>query len=392
MANKRIRKKRWTQSDGALTCTLCGKALRPGEKDHCVGRRGAVCRRCLTAGYLMTVCRQEDDFTEKEEEASSLTVPTPQELMTRLDRVIAGQEEAKRAVALAMWKQRLRAEGDTDVPASHLLLYGPSGCGKTFLARQAAEMAGLPSIVFDATTLSEAGYRGRDAADILKEYGEAAEDHPHRGYGVIILDEADKLAAKGSRERQAYCRGTQHSLLKVLEGGCGDPDSAGLLFVLCGAFHGIGEHTVSVGPIGFLRKEEKPPRPKIGPEDFVSFGMERELMGRVADLAPVLPLTEEDLVHILLDKEGSALKIYQKFFANRGVTLRLSDEGAGEIARRALALGTGARALKSELDKVMEPLMFRLAAGELTGEVILDGAGLRDVSAAAESDAVSHQK
>lgn len=154
MANKRQKKKHWKQQGGTLRCTLCGKLLWSYRGDFVSGQGGVVCRQCLRTAYITDLCSTVEEVRG---EAADKGILTPQSLVEQLDRIVAGQDEAKRAVALAVWKQQQRASGALSVPAGHLLLYGPTGCGKTFLASQAAELAGLPCCVFDATTLSEAG-------------------------------------------------------------------------------------------------------------------------------------------------------------------------------------------------------------------------------------------
>lgn len=348
MSSKRIRKKRMKQGGRYGYCTMCGKELDLHRQNFITGRRGLICHRCIHTSCLLM---ENMPISEK---PGSANVLTPQELMRKLDQFIVGQEQAKRTVALAMWKQQLRASGVESVPTGHLLLYGPSGCGKTYLAAQAAKLCGLPSLVFDATSLTEAGYRGRDAADIFKDYRAANVGHPALKYGVIILDEIDKLAGKGSAERQAHFRGTQHTLLKQME------KEDELLILFCGAFSGLFEENCHRA-IGFLNQPAEM-HSGIVSEEFVRFGMERELVGRISAFAPIAALTEADLV-CLLRKKGSVLEQYQQFFAAYAITLVLSDQHAVQFARNAIRQGTGARGMKQEIDRCMEPLLLELAAG-----------------------------
>ena len=348
MSSKRIRKKRLKQNGLYLRCVLCGQPL-DGQKGNFVsGRHGQVCHHCLQTSAVLAEPQKEENRAEQLEHL------TPQMLMAQLDASIVGQEQAKRAVALAMWKQRLQADGRTNVPTGHLLLYGPSGCGKTYLATQAAKLCGLPYLVFDATSLTEAGYKGRDAAEIFKSYEAANRGHPNLKHGVIILDEIDKLTGTGSAERQAHFRGTQHTLLKQME------REDGILLLLCGAFHGLSEADRRPA-IGFVQPEQTTPIQALS-EVFVAYGMERELMGRISTYVSLAALTEQDLL-ALLQKQDSVLAQYQAFFSGFGIDLVLPEAEAVEFARHALQQGTGARGMKRELDRCMEPLLLELAAG-----------------------------
>lgn len=348
MSSKRIRKKRLKQKQVCLRCVLCGKLLDGDQGRFVAGRHGQVCHRCIQTSAVLAEHQMEERTTAQAER------PTPQRLMAQLDTRIVGQEPAKRAVALAMWKQRLRADGVAHVPTGHLLLYGPSGCGKTYLATQAAQLCGLPFLVFDATSLTEAGYKGRDAAEIFKSYETANRGHPNLKHGVIILDEIDKLAGTGSAERQAHFRGTQHTLLKQLE------REDGILLLLCGAFHGLSREELRPS-IGFLRQVQTT-EPQALSEVFVTYGMERELMGRISTCVPLKALTERDLL-LLLQKQDSVLAQYQAFFSGFGIDLVLPEAEAVKFARHALQQGTGARGMKRELDRCMEPLLLELAEG-----------------------------
>ena len=223
-------------------CALCGRRMDFLYHGCVVGATGRIaCATCLQISRQVL----ETPVVEAEQAESSAPVAdkilSPQEIMAELDKSIIGQQRAKQAVSIAIWKQLLRANGDEDIPRTNLLLYGPSGCGKTALVQEAARILDIPFISFDATTLSEIGYRGSDARDMVTKLCKRYEGHPKQAYGIIFVDEVDKLAAKGSDSRTAYNRGTQHSLLKLIEGTEVDVDKEtihtdSLLFIFGGAF------------------------------------------------------------------------------------------------------------------------------------------------------------
>ena len=355
-------------------CVLCGRHIYQYETEGVVGITGRmVCKNCLHISKRLTrnekMSQQKEDSVQKR--AENKVILTPREIMRQLDEVIIGQERAKQAVAVAFWKQQLRAAGEQSVPRLNLLLYGPTGCGKTALVRDASRIVGLPFLVFDSTTLSEAGYRGRDAADIIKDLAELHQGNEKLPYSVVFLDEMDKLAAQGGEQRQAYNRGTQHALLKLVEGvdvnyGTGTLSTEGMLFVFGGAFSGMKrEKQRLMLPIGFERKEivEEPSEDVMA--DFRAYGMEPELMGRVGQCVPLESLSAEDLKQILLRSKLSALRQYQAFFARHNVELKISDHCLDGLVERALSRGTGARGLQTMVEELMEPWMLRLANGEL---------------------------
>ena len=325
-----------------------------------------ICRSCLRAAKKVAAVetlKQEDMET-----AEGRPILTPQEIMAELDKRIIGQDSAKAAISIAFWKQQLKASGVTSVPRSTLLLHGPTGCGKTAIAREAALIAGLPFIHFDATTLSEAGYRGRDADEMVKDLFAATKDDKKAAYGVIFVDEFDKLSAQGGDQRVAYARGTQHSLLRLVEEselkiGNSFVNTENLLFIFGGAFSGIAEEKVRHrNPIGFgaqqVCEEESP---ELETEDFIAYGMEPELMGRITQRVALEPLRREDMKRILLEAENSVFRQYQTFFLEQGIQLQLSSKRAEQLINEALSFGTGARGLQTAVENMMQPLLFRLA-------------------------------
>lgn len=317
----------------------------------------------------------------KETEKENVSAPsiTPQYIVQEVNKAIIGQEQAKSAVALAVWKQMLRANGDNAVPRTNLLLYGPSGCGKTAIIREAARIAGLPFLAVDATGITETGYRGKNAADIVTDLLTGFKGHPHVRHAIIFIDEVDKLSAHGADWRQAYCQGTQHALLKLVEGMEVTVDgmtinTTDLLFLFGGAFGRMQEARKCAAPIGFVRSEPSCPSvTQHTAEDFCAYGMERELMGRIGRFVPVEQLTTEQMKRVLTESSLSAFVKYKKFFRAHKVRLKLPDELVEQLACESVAQGTGARGLDGAVEALVQPLLYALAEGKLSGSVTLGG-------------------
>lgn len=356
-------------------CTLCKGFINILDNDYVVGSTGRmVCRGCLEMSFHIL---EASKGTEKE----NVSAPsiTPQYIVQEVNKAIIGQKQAKSAVALAVWKQMLRANGDNFVPRTNLLLYGPSGCGKTAIIREAARIAGLPFLAVDATGITETGYRGKNAADIVTDLLTGFKGHPHVRHAIIFIDEVDKLSAHGADWRQAYCQGTQHALLKLVEGMEVTVDgmtinTTDLLFLFGGAFGRMREERKCAAPIGFVRSEPSCPSvTQHTAEDFCAYGMERELMGRIGRFVPVEQLTTEQMKRILTESSLSAFVKYKKFFRAHKVRLKLPDELVEQLACESVAQGTGARGLDGAVEALVQPLLYALAEGKLSGSVTLGG-------------------
>ena len=363
------------QSPPVPRCALCKGFINILDNDYVVGSTGRmVCRGCLEMSFHILEASKE---TEKE----NVSAPsiTPQYIVQEVNKAIIGQEQAKSAVALAVWKQMLRANGDNFVPRTNLLLYGPSGCGKTAIIREAARIAGLPFLAVDATGITETGYRGKNAADIVTDLLTGFKGHPHVRHAIIFIDEVDKLSAHGADWRQAYCQGTQHALLKLVEGMEVTVDgmtinTTDLLFLFGGAFGRMREERKCAAPIGFVRSEPSCPSvTQHTAEDFCAYGMERELMGRIGRSVPVEQLTTEQMKRILTESSLSAFVKYKKFFRAHKVRLKLPDELVEQLACESVAQGTGARGLDGAVEALVQPLLYALAEGKLSGSVTLGG-------------------
>ena len=383
-----------------VRCSFCNKSEDQVRKLISGPNNVYICDECIEICSEIVEEELDNEYTMEEDDEINLL--KPEEIKAFLDDYVIGQDEAKKALAVAVYNhyKRITAGKDLDVELqkSNILMLGPTGSGKTLLAQTLARLLNVPFAIADATALTEAGYVGEDVENILLKIIQAADyDIKRAEYGIIYIDEIDKITRKSenaSITRDVSGEGVQQALLKILEGtiasvppqgGRKHPhqellqiDTTNILFICGGAFEGLEkiiESRMDTKTIGFNSNLTEKREHNVGeilkhvmPQDFVKFGMIPEIIGRVPVVVSLEALDKDTLIRILKEPKNSIIKQYKKLFELDGVKLTFEDDAIEAIADETLARKTGARGLRAIMEKSMMDLMYTVPSDETIEE------------------------